>query len=307
MSISISAATPVSRWGQTVAAHWPEYTIEGVSLAVFMVSACIFGTLLAHPDSPVVQFVHSPDLRRVLMGVAMGATSVALVYTRFGKRSGAHLNPATTLTFFRLGKIATVDVCFYVAAQFTGAAGGVFLASIALGRRVSHPAVNYVVTQPGRYGYGGAFIAEVVITFLLMSVILRVSNTPRINRYTGIVAGLFVMTYISVEAPISGMSMNPARTFGSALSAGDWMAIWIYFTGPPLGMLMAAELFIRSHGAARVLCAKLHHENQERCIFRCGYPVVESRISREVGSSAERHREEWTEYREGSPIDLLNR
>jgi len=79
------------------------------------------------------------------------------------------------------------------------------------------------------------------------------------------------MIYISIEAPVSGMSMNPARTAGSAFSAWNWTAIWIYFTAPPLGMLTAAELYIRSHGAQRVLCAKLHHENQERCIFRCNY------------------------------------
>jgi len=88
-------------------------------------------------------------------------------------------------------------------------------------------------------------------------------------------AGLLVMTYISIEAPISGMSMNPARTLGSAFSAANWTAIWIYFTAPPLGMLLAAELYVRPRGPARVLCAKLHHDNRERCIFRCNYPVYD--------------------------------
>jgi aquaporin Z len=284
MSISTGATTRVSQWSLTLVDHWPEYVIEGVSLGLFMVSACTFGTLLSHPASPVVQFVHNPTLLRVLMGMAMGATSIALVYSRFGKRSGAHFNPSTTLTFFRLGKIAPADAIFYVGAQFTGGVCGVYLASIGLGRAISHPAVHYVVTEPGAYGYAWAFAAEAVITLLLMSVVLRVSNTPGLNRYTGVIAGLFVMTYISIEAPISGMSMNPARTFGSAFSAGDWMAIWIYFTGPPLGMLLAAELFIRSRGAAAVLCAKMHHENRERCIFKCGYPAA-ARISRGIGSS----------------------
>jgi aquaporin Z len=79
------------------------------------------------------------------------------------------------------------------------------------------------------------------------------------------------MTYITIEAPISGMSMNPARTLGSAFSAANWMAIWIYFIAPPLGMLLAAELYVRRFGVASVLCAKLHHDNRERCIFRCNY------------------------------------
>jgi len=79
------------------------------------------------------------------------------------------------------------------------------------------------------------------------------------------------MIYISVEAPVSGMSMNPARTLGSAFSAQFWNSLWIYFTAPPLGMLLAAELYVRQYGLARILCAKLHHENTERCIFICNY------------------------------------
>jgi aquaporin Z len=79
------------------------------------------------------------------------------------------------------------------------------------------------------------------------------------------------MTYISIEAPLSGMSMNPARTFGSALSANTWTALWIYFTAPPLGMLLAAETYLRLAGARKVFCAKLHHHNNKRCIFRCNF------------------------------------
>src|SRR5207244_4817563 len=117
------------------------------------------------------------------------------------------------------------------------------------------------------YGEWCVFAAAAAITFLWGSVSLRVSTTPKLNRYTGMFAGLLVMTYISIEAPISGMSMNPARTLGSAFSAANWTAIWIYFTAPPLGMLLAAEFYVRAHGAARVLCAKLHHDTRDRCIF----------------------------------------
>jgi aquaporin Z len=276
MSTVVSAKTTsgVWEWRGVLAAHWPEYAIEATCLALFMMSACGFGTLLGHPDSPVVRLVQDGYWRRVLMGIAMGSTAVTLIYSRFGKRSGAHMNPATTLTFWRLGKMDGADAMFYMAAQFVGGISGVIIAGIALGGRLSHPSVNYVVTLPGQYGVAVAFAAEVAITFVLMSVILRVSNTPSINRYTGVIAGVLVMTYISLEAPISGMSMNPARTLGSAFSAWTWTAIWIYFTAPPLGMLVAAELYVRIRGESRVLCAKLHHENKERCIFRCQYPRV---------------------------------
>jgi aquaporin Z len=74
-----------------------------------------------------------------------------------------------------------------------------------------------------------------------------------------------------LESPLSGMSMNPARTFGSAFPAQLWTALWIYFTAPPLGMLLAAEVYLWQKGAQSVFCAKLHHQNPKRCIF-CGYP-----------------------------------
>jgi aquaporin Z len=65
------------------------------------------------------------------------------------------------------------------------------------------------------------------------------------------------------------MSLNPARSFASALLAADFTAFWIYCAAPPLGMLLAAEWFVRARGAAAVRCAKLHHDNRERCAFRC--------------------------------------
>jgi len=272
MLISSKTGARVSPWQTALAEHWSEYASEGIGLGLFMISACTFGTLLSHPESPLVRLIRNPAMLRTLMGVAMGSTSAALVYSKLGKRSGAHMNPSTTLTFWRLGKIEPIDSIFYIAAQFTGAILGVYLSSIVLGSWLAHPAVNYVVTSPGRYGYWWAFLAELVITFLLMSVILAVSNTPKLNRYTGLFAAFLVMIYISIEAPISGMSMNPARTVGSAFSAANWTAIWLYFTAPPLGMLMASELYVRSRRTAGVLCAKLHHDNHERCIFRCNYP-----------------------------------
>jgi aquaporin Z len=254
----------------TLRAHWPEYLIEATGLGVFMLSACLFTALLFHPASPVASTITTPILRRLLMGTAMGTTAIAIVYSPWGKRSGAHINPAMTLTFFRLGKIARTDAAFYVAAQFSGGLTGVMLASLLLGKAIAEPAVNYAATLPGEFGTAPAFLAEVLITFVLMSVILRVSNAKRWNHFTGLCAGLLVATYITLESPISGMSMNPARTLASAVPARAWMSLWIYFTAPVLGMLSAAEVY-RAFNQRAVACAKLHHRNNQRCIFNCNY------------------------------------
>ena len=206
-----------------------------------------------------------------MLGSAMGLTAVGLIYSPWGKQSGAHLNPSVTLTFFRLGKVEPWDALFYIVAQFGGGMVGILLIAAALNSSVADPSVNHVVTVPGSGGPGVAFLAEVVISFGLMLVVLVVSNTSGLARYTGLCAGALVATYITVEAPLSGMSMNPARTFASAVSAQLWTTLWVYFTAPPLGMLLAAEVYVRLKGARRVICAKLHHHNRKRCTFRCGY------------------------------------
>jgi len=251
--------------------HWPEYLIEAAGLGLFMVSACLFATLLEHPSSPVRQTLMNAMLRRIPMGLAMGLTAVAIVYSRWGQRSGAHLNPAVTLTFWRLGKVKAWDALLYVAAQFVGAIVGVGLAVAVLGPRLADPAVSYAATVPGTGGAVVAFGAELLMTFVLMTVILTVTNRPGLNRFTGLFAGMLVASYIVFEAPVSGMSLNPARTLGSAVHAHVWTALWVYFTAPLLGMLAAAQLYVATRGLPAVLCAKLHHENSQRCIFRCNY------------------------------------
>ncbi len=251
--------------------HLPEYLIEAWGLGMFMLSAGFFGTLLEYPGSPVHAALPDPIVRRVLMGLAMGLTASALIYSPWGRQSGAHLNPATTLTFVRLGKVRVQDGFFYVLAQFAGGALGAGLVLLCLGAAFQAAPVRCVATLPGPAGAGPAFVAEVAITFLLMSVVLWASNSARLHAWTGVLAGCLVATYITFEAPLSGMSMNPARTTASALWASAWDAAWVYFTAPVLGMLLAAETYVRTRGLKNVLCAKLNHHTQRRCIFHCGY------------------------------------
>jgi aquaporin Z len=260
--------------------HWPEYLMEAAGLGLFMLSACAFVVLLEHPSSLVHRALPDPTVRRVLIGIAMGLTAIALIYSPLGKRSGAHLNPAVSLTFWRLGKIEGWDALFYIAAQFIGGLLGVLLATALFTRMlVGDASVNYAVTTPGSAGPWAAFAAEAAISFGLMLMVLIVSNHHRLNRFTGLFAGVLVALYISIEAPLSGMSMNPARTIASALPADVWSGAWLYFIAPPLGMLLAAETILLWRGQGSVLCCKLHHDNDSRCIFRCRYHSCVARRS----------------------------
>src|SRR5207247_2738749 len=104
--------------------------------------------LLEHPGSPLREAVPRPLLRRGLMGMAMGATAVAIIYSPWGKRSGAHFNPSVTLTFLRLGKIEPADALFYVSFQFLGGLVGVIVSGALLGTVAPDKAVTYADTLP---------------------------------------------------------------------------------------------------------------------------------------------------------------
>ncbi len=249
--------------------HWPEYFCEAAELGLFMISAGLFTILLAHPGSPVLNIIPDPFMRRMLTGIAMGGTAIALIFSPLGKRSGAHFNPAVTLTFWRLGKVKNWDALFYVVFQFIGGIAGVLVVALFVREALSDPAVNFVATLPGPQGMAIAFIAEFGIAFVLMTTVLLVSNTPHIARFTGVFAGILVATYITLEAPFSGMSMNPARTFGSAFVGHLWTGLWIYFTAPVVAMQLAATVYLR--GKRTVYCAKYHHHNAHRCIFNCRF------------------------------------
>jgi aquaporin Z len=249
-------------------AHWPMYLVEACCLGLFMVSAAGWAVALQHPQSPLAGWLMPGLAQRVPMGLAMGLTAAALIYSPLGRQSGAHMNPAVTLAFYRLGRIHTVDAAAYVAAQFAGGIAGIGTAAVLFRGLPAHPAVNYVATIPGPAGIAAAFAGEIAISALLMLAVLTLSSSPRFAPFSGAAAAVLVAIFITIEAPLSGMSMNPARTLGSSVFAHS-PHLWIYFTAPPLGMLATADLVARLGPGIR--CAKLHHPQTGPCHFRCGY------------------------------------
>jgi aquaporin Z len=252
-----------------VRANLRVYAMDGALLGIFMVSACLSVALIEHPAAPIRRLVDSDFVRRALIGTAMGLTAVALIYSPWGKRSGAFMNPAVTLCFLRLGKLPPLDAAGYIVAQLTFGTFGVAVSSLLLGDWLSDPAVNYVVTAPGKYGVGAAWLAEFAIAFVMLTVVIRVNQNPRLVHATGFFAAALVALFITFEAPASGMSLNPARSFASAVVANSWSGWWIYLTAPILGMLAGAELS-RLLAARRFhVCGKLNHSRAVPCFVRC--------------------------------------
>jgi len=242
--------------------------MEFTEMGVYLFLTCLFATLLQHPASPIRHLLPNAIIRRACFGISVGATIVGIILTPWGKQSGGHLNPATTFTFYRLGKLEFWDAIFYGVAQFVGATVGVVIATLLLHGAPGNPTIRYAATLPGIYGAGVAFTAEVVISFVLMLTVLSASNHNSFSRYTPYFVGALYAIFITLETPFSGMSMNPARTFGSAFRGHYWHDLWVYFLAPTLGMLLAAEFFLWVRGDIGPYCAKLYHASDTRCIFR---------------------------------------
>ncbi len=243
--------------------------MDGALLGVFMLSAASFGVVLFHPESFIARRIPSPLARRVIMGIAMGVTAMVLIYGPWGRASGAHMNPAVTLAFLALGKVSVLDAATYVVAQGVGGVLGILVARGILGTALMHADVNGVATIPGRFGARGAALGEFTIAFTQLLVVLVAANAMATHRYTGLIAGVMVALWIVLVAPISGMSMNPARTLASALLTRQWRGFWVYLVVPPVAMLSAAGVYVELDG--RVYCAKTCHVGGGPCPFVCEF------------------------------------
>ena len=178
--------------------HWRQYLMEAAGLAVFISSACVVTTLVEFPGSPVRQAVGDPILRRVLIGIWMGLTIAAFAYSPWGQKTGAHINPAVTWAFHRVGKIKTCDAVCYTLAQFAGAAAGITVMAALLSRWIGSKAVNFVVTEPGPMG-----------------------TMPKFSPYVAF-AGEFVISFpADVRSPASDRRQKDRKTGGGVYRRSD--------------------------------------------------------------------------------------
>ena len=260
-----SRSARVGAW-RALREHWPEYLIEAAGLGVIMlVSASI--AVVAQTLLPAAW---PPLPRRIVQGLTIAGTGASLVYSPWGMRSGAHFNPSVTLTFLVLGRVKAVDAAYYMIFQVMGGLAGISVAGLLLGSLLRDPPTLWIVTRPGAHGVLVALVAEFFVAFLAMETILVTGAFPGVSKFTGVFVAMLVFLFVSFESPLSGFSMNPARSFGSAAVSGQWTALWIYVLAPPSGMLAAALLKRSLRWAPSSNCAKLVRNGSQRCIH-CGY------------------------------------
>jgi aquaporin Z len=271
-------------------AHLPEYLAAFFGTAIMMTIG-ISAVVLVWGDGSPMRAVEMPaGLRRLLTGILFAAGGTLVALSPLGQRSGGHLNPAVTGAFWWKGRVRPADAILYSVAQCLGALAGVGV--FALIGDTSAKGIKLSLTVPGE-GYSPlvAFVAEAVSTFFLMFLILYCVRNPRIAARTPYIAGALVALLVFLEAPISGTSLNPARSFAPAF----WMQLfqfqWIYWTAPILGALAAVpsvgHLFPEKDQGG---CAKLFHTEHYRCIFQnCGYRrVAAGSVLLDEGEQADR-------------------
>jgi aquaporin Z len=224
--------------------NWKLYLMESLGLAIFMISACFFGGILEAKTSVIHQMILYPFLRNVLMGIMMGLTALFIFYSPWTAPSGSHINPAVTVSFLRVGRITKYDALFYILFQLIGGTLAVYIMQLLMGSTLTEVPVNSVVTVPGKTGVKAAFSMEFIIAFIMMTMVLFTSSHDHLKKYTKIIAGCMVCTYVIIAGPVSGFGMNPARTFASALPAHTWTAFWIYLFAPIAGMMSSTEFFL---------------------------------------------------------------
>ncbi|MBF9141456.1 MIP/aquaporin family protein [Hymenobacter properus] len=243
-----------TRMTQALRQNWRHYLVEAGGIIAFLTFSSLAAVVFHHPDSAVARALGPREwVQRIGMGLVVGGLIAAMAYSPWGKRSGAHFNPAVTLGFWHLGHIAAADALWYALAQFAGALGAGAVLHWALAPWFGHPSIHHNTTRPleGPHGWAVALGAEVVISSMLMLGLLWTMHSARGKKWTGALAGLLLAVFVVVEAPLSGMSLNPARTLGSAVAAGEAPHLWLYFVGP-LGAMWATAEAYRRHRLRRL-------------------------------------------------------
>ena len=248
--------------------HWPEYGAEllGTGFLIFVgLSAVVFdfgkGLL---PSS----LIPDASMRRLITGLIFAGSGSLVAISPLGKLSGAHINPSVSLAFWVQGKMKHIDLIGYIVAQFLGAIIGEVLL-VLVWRNYAHSVANGMTLPGVGYPLWLVFVAEMSLTCLLVLLIFLFVSSHRLMRWTPLMNWFLVATMVWLESPISGTSLNPARSMGPALITWLWTSQWLYCVAPPLGGLLAVGLFrLVTIGERDVLTGKLFHTSRYRSIFK---------------------------------------
>lgn len=250
--------------------HLPEYLAEffGTACLVFFgLSAVVFNF---GDGTPMAQWIPSSSLRLLLTGLCFAGTGSLVALSPLGRLSGGHINPSVSLAFWLGGKLPGRDFIWYVVAQMTGGIVGE-IALIAFWRGHAASVMNGMTLPGAGWPIWQVFDWEAALTGLLVFLIFIFVSSRRLMRWTPLMNWIVVGIMVWLEAPVSGTSLNPARSFGPALLSGVWTAQWLYFIAPPLGGMLGLAAFRILTTEERCLeTGKLFYSPNYRSLFRPG-------------------------------------
>ena len=192
-----------------------------------------FALVFCGPGAVIMNDNSGGVITHVGIAITFGLIVMAMIYA-IGEQSGAHINPAVTLAFWASGSFKRKDVIPYISAQLLGA---LFASALLYFLFPYHSSQGATIPLNSS---GQAFVLEVILSFILMFVIIKVSTG---SKEVGTMAGIAIGGVVGLEAmfagPITGASMNPARSIAPALFSGDIQHLWLYISAPIIGMLLA--------------------------------------------------------------------
>jgi len=217
------------------------YVAEMIGTFVLVFMGCGSAVIAGRPD----------QVGLVGISFAFGLSVLAMAYA-IGSISGCHINPAVSISMLAAGKMKARDTIAYIVAQCLGAIiGAAILYCVALGNPSYSLAVNglgqngYDIASPGGFSMTSAFIAEVVLTFIFLLVIHGATSEKAPKDFAGIAIGLSLVLIHLVGIPITGTSVNPARSLGPAIIVGGIALnqLWLFWVAPIIGTLLAAAVW----------------------------------------------------------------
>lgn len=176
-----------------------------------------------------------------LIGVAFahGFVVIGFAYA-YGHISGTHINPAVTIGLLVGGVIDAVTAVYYIIAQLLGGIAGAFALLFVLGS--NDTGLGVTILSPDTSTLQGLFL-EIILTFFLVNTIYNAAISGKAGNFAPIAIGFTLIACIFIGGPLTGASLNPARTLGPALASGNFADIWLYFVGPVIGGILAGLLY----------------------------------------------------------------
>ncbi len=242
---------------------WTLFASEFIGTALLTGVGVSFVILDFGNNSPVINLLPDPGLRRAITGFLFGSTGALIAVSWIGKESGAHINPVVTLAFWVRGNMGFKHASGYMFFQLLGGIAGA-LPLLLWGKTGS--SINYGGTFPGQnYSVWAALSGEAVTTFALVFLLFLFIGHEKLKQYTPLLFPVLYSIMVYLEAPLSGTSTNPARSLGPSVVAGNYSAWWIYWIGPVAGTLLALAVHkLNLFNKFETEVAKLYHFKLDR-------------------------------------------